>query len=143
MIRRLSIYQVFMLFLFQLIIVDFYSIDQIYDSVRVEYEYEVNHVFGLNSKYAEFSPVWYHTDLIFSSDREWDYNNYGESNWENNKNINLFKVKVNSFKIDSVVFEKPELFNNYLIGENHVGPIAFNGLNEAVLSEVKTLKNRK
>ena len=132
-----------MLFLFQLIIVDFYSIDQIYDSVRVEYEYEVNHVFGLNSKYAEFSPVWYHTDLIFSSDREWDYNNYGESNWENNKNINLFKVKVNSFKIDSVVFEKPELFNNFLIGENHVGPIAFNGLNEAVLSEVKTLKNRK
>jgi outer membrane protein OmpA-like peptidoglycan-associated protein len=143
MIRRLSIYQGFMLFFFQLIIVDFYSIEQVYDSVRVEYEYEVNNVFGLNSKHADFSPVWYHTDLIFSSDREWDYNNYGESNWENDKNINLFKVKVNSFKIDSVVFEKPELFNVFLIGEDHVGPIAFNGLDEAVFSEVTTIKNRK
>ena len=143
MIGKLSIYRVFILLFFQLIVVEFYSIKQIYDSVRIEYEYEVNNVFGINSKYAEFSPVWYHTDLIFSSDREWDYNNYGESNWDNNKNINLFKVKVNSYKTDSVVFGKPELFNNFLMGDNHVGPITFNGLNEAVLSEVNSKKNRK
>ena len=143
MISKLSIYKVLILLFFQLLSVEFYSMKQIYDSVRIEYEYEVYSVFGLNSKYAEFSPVWYHTDLILSSDREWDYINYGESNWENNKKINLFKVKVNSFKSDSVVFEKPELFNNLLIGDHHVGPIAFNGLNEAVLSEVNTKKYRK
>ena len=100
-------------------------------------------VFGLNTKYAEFSPVWYHTELIFASDREWNYNNLGESNWSNNSTINLFKVKVDSYSKDSVVFKKPVLFNQLLIGSNHVGPIAFHGLNEAILSKVSKKKHKK
>ena len=120
-----------------------FSLSQSYDSVRVEVEFQVSSVFGLNTKYAEFSPVWYHTELIFASDREWNYNNLGESNWSNNSTINLFKVKVDSYSQDSVVFKKPVLFNQLLIGSNHVGPIAFNGLNEAILSKVSKKKHKK
>ena len=75
------------LLVFQLVFGHFYATKQIFDSVRVEYEYEVNSVFGLNSKYADFSPVWHYTDLVFASDREWDYNNYGESNWNKSKKM--------------------------------------------------------
>ena len=120
-----------------------FSLSQSYDSVRVEVEFQVSSVFGLNTKYAEFSPVWYHTELIFASDREWNYNNLGESNWSNNSTINLFKVKVDSYSQDSVVFKKPVLFNQLLIGSNHVGPIAFHGLNEAILSKVSKKKHKK
>ena len=81
--------------------------------------------------------------LVFASDREWNYNNYGESNWNKSKKINLFKVKVSSYKSDSVVFDKPELFNNLLLSDDHVGPLAFNGLNEAVFSEVNKSKSKK
>ena len=77
-----------------------FSLPQSYDSVRVEVEFQVSSVFGLNTKYAEFSPVWYHTELIFASGREWNYNNLGESNWSNNSSINLFKVKVDSYSQD-------------------------------------------
>ena len=69
------------------------------DTARVEMEFEVFNVFGLNTKYSEFSPVWYHTDLIFSSDREWNNNLLGESNWDHIKHINLFKAKFRVFSI--------------------------------------------
>lgn len=120
-----------------------YCFNQVYDSVRIELEYEVKNVYGLNTEYAEFSPVWYNTDLIFSSDREWDYNNFGETNWSKNKKINLFKVQVKSYKEDSVVFKKPELYNNLLVGNDHVGPIDFFGKNEAVISQVDFRKSKK
>ena len=120
-----------------------YCFNQVYDSVRIELEYEVKNVYGLNTEYAEFSPVWYNTDLIFSSDREWDYNNFGETNWSKNKKINLFKVQVKSYKEDSVVFKKPELYNNLLDGKDHVGPIDFFGKNEAVISQVDFPKSKK
>ena len=140
---KLTLYQFLFLLVFQFMFSHIYATTQIFDSVRVEYEYEVNSVFGLNSKYADFSPVWHYTDLVFASDREWNYNNYGESNWNKSKKINLFKVKVSSYKSDSVVFEKPELFNNHLLSDDHVGPLAFNGLNEAVFSEVNKRKSKK
>ena len=77
MIFRAHIFSVYLLAIFMLILTPCYCFNQVYDSVRVELEYEVKSVYGLNTKYAEFSPVWYNTNLIFSSDREWDYNNFG------------------------------------------------------------------
>ena len=114
-----------------------FSAKQLDDSIRVEKEYVVNKVYGLNSKYTEFSPVWYNTELVFASDREWDYNTLGEANWDHIKNINLFKVEVKSYQSDSVVFNHPKIFNRLLISDAHVGPIAFNSDgSEAVFSEV-------
>jgi outer membrane protein OmpA-like peptidoglycan-associated protein len=114
-----------------------FSANQLDDSIRVEKEYVVNKVYGLNSKYTEFSPVWYNTELVFASDREWDYNTLGEANWDHIKNINLFKVEVKSYQSDSVVFNHPKIFNRLLISDAHVGPIAFNSDgSEAIFSEV-------
>lgn len=143
MIFRSHIFSVYLLAIFMLILTPCYCFNQVYDSVRVELEYEVKSVYGLNTKYAEFSPVWYNTNLIFSSDREWDYNNFGESNWSKNKKVNLFKVEVKSYKDDSVVFKKAEVYNNLLIGNDHVGPIAFYGDNQAVISQVDKRKSKK
>ena len=114
-----------------------YAVNQFDDSIRLEKEYVVSQVYGLNSKYTEFSPVWYNTELVFASDREWDYNTFGEANWDHIKNINLFKVDIKSYRNDSVVFNHPKVFNRLLISDDHVGPIAFNNDGtEAIFSEV-------
>ena len=114
------------------------------DTARVEMEFEVFNVFGLNTKYSEFSPVWYHTDLIFSSDREWNNNLLGESNWDHIKHINLFKARVKSYINDSIVFLTPKIYSRLLISDAHVGPICFNrDGSEAIFSEVSRRAHRK
>jgi len=107
------------------------------DSIKVEIEYEVFNVFGINTKYAEFSPVWHKTNLIFASDREWDNLLAGESSWDHIKNINLFKANVNSYSSDSAVFSEAKIYHKLLVSDVHVGPISFNkDYSEAIFSEV-------
>ena len=144
MIRKVKYQSCFLIVLMILLSNGIYSSYSIEDSIRVEREFVVNKVYGLNSKYTEFSPVWYNAELVFASDREWDYNTLGEGNWDHIKNINLFKVDVKSYRSDSVVFNHPKIFNRLLISDAHVGPIAFNNDGtEAIFSEVVIKESRK
>jgi len=107
------------------------------DTIKIEIEYKVHNVFGINTKYAEFSPVWHKTNLIFASDREWDNLLAGESSWDHIKNINLFKAKVNFYSPDSAVFTDAKIYHKLLVSDVHVGPISFNkDYSEAIFSEV-------
>jgi hypothetical protein len=88
-------------------------------------EYEIFKVYGLNSEYAEFSPVMYKSDFIFASDRQYDFNIIGEDNWSNTKHVNIFKAEIKNNKSDSVVFAKVKLFDKVFIDDDHSGPICF------------------
>jgi len=108
-----------------------------------EIEFEVKNVYGLNSKYAEFSPVIFDQTLIFASDREFDISSYGEGNWEHNKHVNIFAAKVKSYVNDSVVFEKVKIYDNTFISDDHVGPISFSpDGKEAIFSKVSHSNQR-
>ncbi len=90
-----------------------------------EVVFEVHNVYGLNSEYAEFSPVLFKNELVFASDRVFDYRNVGEDNWEANKYINIFKAKVEHMQSDSVVFEKVAIYDRIFMEDDHSGPICF------------------
>ena len=97
------------------------------DSLRVKKEriFEVFSTYGLNSNYSEISPVFYNTELIFCSDREWNKNTYGMSDWHETKHYNMFRSSMNFATIDSVEFEKVKIFNHFLVTHMNVGPITF------------------
>lgn len=90
-----------------------------------EVEFEVHNVYGLNSEYSEFSPVFYKNELVFASDREYDFRNLGEDNWEANKYINIFKAQIEYNQADSVVFEKVKIYDRIFMEDDHSGPICF------------------
>lgn len=90
-----------------------------------EVVFEVHNVYGLNSEYAEFSPVLFKSELVFASDRVFDYRNIGEDNWEANKYINIFKAKVEYKGTDSIVFEKVDIYDRIFMEDDHSGPICF------------------
>lgn len=106
-----------------------------------EIVYEIKDVYGLNSDYAEFSPVLYKQQMVFSSDREYNLNSIGEGNWEKTKFINVFSTKIKSRTNDSIVFDKVKLFDHTFIGVDHVGPVCFNADGtEAIFSLVSHRK---
>lgn len=90
-----------------------------------EVTFEVHNVYGLNSEYAEFSPVLFKNELVFASDRVFDYRNIGEDNWEANKYINIFKAQVEYKEADSIVFEKVGIYDRIFMEDDHSGPICF------------------
>lgn len=89
-------------------------------------DYEVAPIYGLNTSYNEFSPVLYKQDFVFVSDREYDLKTLGEGNWEKSIHVNIFKASFENIFNDSVVLEKVKLFDNFLVKDDHVGPIVFN-----------------
>jgi outer membrane protein OmpA-like peptidoglycan-associated protein len=104
---------------------------------RKEISYQVKPLYGLNSRYSEFSPVLLDNALIFSSNREFDLVNTGENNWDKNAYYNIFKISYTDQGADSVNFGKAEVFNKQWIGESHTGPIAFSeDGNTAVFTQV-------
>ena len=117
------------------------------DSLRIKKEkiFEVFSTYGINSQYSEISPIFYNSELVFCSDREWNKNTFGESDWHETKHYNIFKSKVNFYSIDSINFEKIKVFNHFLVTHLNVGPISFNKeYSEAVYVENEYLskKNR-
>ena len=91
----------------------------------VEISYEVNDLPGLNSDRAEFSPSVYGDQLVFTSDREYNLVNYGESRWKRHSRLNIFAVDVTTYTTDSMDFSKPQLFEDKFMSISHSGPITF------------------
>jgi outer membrane protein OmpA-like peptidoglycan-associated protein len=117
------------------------------DSLRVKKEriFEVFNTYGINSEYSEISPIFYNSELVFCSNREWNKNTFGESDWHETKHYNIFRSSINFNSIDSVGFEKIKVFNHFLVNHLNVGPISFNrAYSEAVYVENEYLskKNR-
>lgn len=90
-----------------------------------EISFEVKPVYGLNTQYAEFSPILYKQELVFASDRDYNYNIIGEDNWERVKHINIFKADFKNNTNDSMVFNKIDIFDNIFVDDDHVGPVSF------------------
>lgn len=117
------------------------------DSLRVKKEriFEVFNTYGINSKYSEISPVFYNSELVFCSNREWNKNTFGESDWHETKHYNIFRSSINFNSVDSVGFEKIKVFNHFLVTHLNVGPISFNqNFSEAIYveNEYVSKKNR-
>ena len=115
------------------------------DSLRVKKEriFEVFNTYGLNSSYSEISPVFYNSELVFCSNREWNKNTFGESDWHETMHYNIFKSsKITS--IDSISFEKIKVFNHFLVTHLNVGPISFDQkYTQAVYVENEYAKKKK
>ncbi len=108
---------------------------------KKEIEFEVKKVYGLNSTYSDFSPVLYQQQIIFASDREYNFNSFGEGNWEHSKHINLFRAEFKNNTNDSMVFNKVKIFDHTFLSDDHVGPICFNqDGTEAIFSQVSHRK---
>jgi hypothetical protein len=108
------------------------------DSLKVRKEriFEVFNTYGLNSNYSEICPVFYNSELVFCSNREWNNNTLGESDWTETGHYNIFKSSISYNGIDSVNFEKVKVFSYFLISHLNVGPISFNNdFSEAIYVE--------
>ena len=110
---------------FVILTTNVFSIER--DSLRVKKEriFEVFETFGLNSTYSDISPVFFNTELVFCSNREWNKNTYGMSDWSETNHYNIFRSSVNFTTVDSVAFEKVKIFNHFLVSHLNVGPITF------------------
>ena len=64
-------------------------------------EFEVMKVYGLNSEYAEFSPVRFQSEIVFASDRIYDFNSIGEDNWSKTKHINFCELMMGQYLKDN------------------------------------------
>lgn len=93
-------------------------------NTKVETSYEVKKIKGLNSSYSDFSPVIMGKYLLFASDRDFDYVNWGENRWKKKKFLNVFSSEIRSMKNDSALVSGPRFFMKELEGINHTGPLS-------------------
>ncbi|MBM77867.1 MAG: hypothetical protein CL846_05245 [Crocinitomicaceae bacterium] len=116
------------------------------DSLKVRKEriFEVFNTYGLNSNYSEICPVFYNSELVFCSNREWNKNTLGESDWSETSHYNIFKSSITYNGIDSVNFDKIKVFSYFLMSHLNVGPITFNNdYSEAVYVENEYVSKKK
>ncbi len=112
--------------------------------VRKERNFEVFNTYGLNSNYSEICPVFYNSELVFCSNREWNNNTLGESDWSETGHYNIFKSSISFNGIDSVNFDKVKVFSYFLVSHLNVGPISFNNdYTEAIYVENEFVSKKR
>ncbi len=106
-------------------------------SNKVTISYEVRKVSGLNTNVSEFCPVIFGNKLIYTSNREYNLNNWGEDSWNKNGFINIYAAEIMNTLSDSAVLGPSKIFSYKLMTDDHSGPICFasNG-SEAFLTQV-------
>lgn len=87
--------------------------------------YEVKPLHGLNSEMADFSPVLYEDQMVFTSNREFDVHHYGENRWSKNNFSNIFAADLTEFPNDSIGFSNAQLYSYKFHADDHSGPICF------------------
>jgi len=108
----------------------------------IETTYEVKKISGINSVYDEFSPIILDNQLIFTSDRDFDYLNWGEHRWKNNKFLNIYQAEIKNSLTDSVVFGMVKLMMEQLVHINHTGPLCVSpDGNEIYFTQVEKTKH--
>ncbi len=93
-------------------------------SDRFRIRFEVSSLPDLNTEASEFSPFIYEDKLIFTSNRESNYLDYGMNRWERNAHLSLFRVELGSL-LDSVDFQKVEQLSSRINTRDHTGPLCF------------------
>ncbi len=106
-------------------------------------EYEVLPVLGVNTSYSEFSPVLLGQEFIFTSDREYDIKTLGEGNWKKTNHFNLFKATFKDIFADTIQLVRIRIFDNNLLMDDHVGPIAFNKSGDEAIITIVSHKEDK
>lgn len=99
---------------------------QTYKVEEVSYEFVVEEIMGINSKYDDFSPVLFNDQLIFTSGRESNLVLQGENNWGKTGFYNLFEVTLNLKDSTENKTSPSALFDKDLSNNNHTGPACFN-----------------
>ena len=102
------------------------GIAQTYKVEEVSYEFIIENISGVNSKYDDFSPVLFNDKIVFTSGRESNLVLQGENNWGKTGFYNLFIADLN-FKDSAEIKTSPSsLFDKDLSNNNHTGPACFN-----------------
>ena len=92
-------------------------------SNKVTISYEVRKVSGLNTNVSEFCPVIFGNKLIYTSNREYNLNNWGEDSWNKNGFINIYAAEIMNTLSDSAVLGPSKIFSYKLMTDDHSGPI--------------------
>lgn len=84
--------------------------------------FEVKSVEGLNSEFADFSPVPFKNGLVFVSEREKDYINDAEFGWTQRPYLSVFWADM---KGSNSSVGKPKSFSGRINTKYHDGPVSF------------------
>lgn len=99
-----------------------------------ETHYQVKEIKGINSdKNNEFCPVLYQNNLLFVSDREYDYNTWGEKKWKKRKILNMYKSLAGDNITDSTEFSEAKIFDEKLVYINHTGPLIISAAGDEII----------
>ena len=97
---------------------------QTYEVLEVQLDAKIQPIDGINTKWAEFSPVLVGDDMYFTSSRQFNQNNLGEDNWEKIAYLNLFKARVKWYEGKRSI-KDVNLLSNKLNFGTHTGPASF------------------
>lgn len=119
------------------------SIERINEWKNASANYAVHHVYGLNSKYAEFAPIPFADGIVFSTARRVDHVNESTSGYADEPFLAVYyadlkqkATKDSGDVLTQMNFEKPKLFLRNLIGEYHLGPVALDTTNRNIIYTV-------
>lgn len=106
---------------------------------------DVKNLEELNTKYSDFSPVFYRDGIVFTSDRQQssiDKNNtYG---WTNNNYLNLYYTVPEYYKVYWNGVPEPEKMSNDFNHNYHDGPACFSADNKWIyVTKTITQKGKK
>jgi len=92
---------------------------QTYEVLEVQLDAKIQPIDGINTKWAEFSPVLVGDDMYFTSSRQFNQNNLGEDNWEKIAYLNLFKARVKWYEGKRSIKDVNLLSNKLNFGTPH------------------------
>jgi outer membrane protein OmpA-like peptidoglycan-associated protein/tetratricopeptide (TPR) repeat protein len=105
---------------------------------------EIKNIEELNSKYADFGPVFYRDGIVFTSDREENANDkintYG---WTNHSYLNLFYTIPEYYKVFWNGLPEPKKMSQAFNQNYHDGPVCFSDDNRMVYITRTVSKNGK
>ncbi|MEX2596230.1 MAG: OmpA family protein [Salibacteraceae bacterium] len=98
--------------------------------------FQVKSVVGLNTAYSEFAPFPYKSGLVFATARHVDHVHETGSSYDNTPYLAAYFAEINE-NIDSSgqvnpSFKKPNLFQNSLSGDYHIGPVSIDTIHQKV-----------
>lgn len=110
--------------LFSYLLVAYWLPAQTYEVEEVRLEAKIQPINGINTKWAEFSPVLIGDEMYFTSSRQFNQNNLGEDNWEKIAYLNLYHGSIKSYEGKRSVRDI-SLVSNKLNFGTHTGPATF------------------
>lgn len=100
------------------------SIDNVQEWTNQGRSFTIDTISGINTAFAEFSPVIFKGNLVFVSDRGVDYNGARKFDWNEKPFLSIYKASNVGANLKS--FADIKDFSNRINTIYHDGPIAFN-----------------